>query len=53
MGILFSISYMPIHDIFDCAKKKKNMQKVKRIKMLLHDCKHVSQEMWELYDVTL
>ena len=30
MGILFSISYMPIHDIFDCAKKKKKDAKSKK-----------------------
>ena len=29
MGILFSISYMPIHDIFDCAKKKKDAKSKK------------------------
>ena len=27
MGIFFSISYMPIHDIFDCAQKKKKKKK--------------------------
>ena len=28
-GILFSISYMPMHDIFDCAQKKKKKNKRK------------------------
>ena len=35
-GILFSISYMPMHDIFDCAQieklKKKNKNKKKKKK---------------------
>ena len=26
-GIFFSISYMPMHDIFDCAQKKKKKKK--------------------------
>ena len=30
MGIFFSISYMPIHDIFDCAQKKKKKNKKKK-----------------------
>ena len=42
-GILFSISYMPMHDIFYCAQKKKikTKQNKKKKKMLLHDCKCV------------
>ena len=45
-GISFSISYMPMHDIFDCAKMKnskenKEKEKAKRNKMLLHYCKRV------------
>ena len=45
-GISFSISYMPMHDIFDCAKMKnskenKEKEKAKRNKILLHDCKRV------------
>ena len=27
--ILFSISYMPMHDIFDCAQKKNEIKKSK------------------------
>ena len=45
-GISFSISYMPMHDIFDCAKMKnskenKEKEKAKKNKMLLHDYKRV------------
>ena len=38
-SIFFSISYMPMHDIFDCTqkKKKKSNAKEKRIKILLRD----------------
>ena len=45
-GIFFSISYMPMNDIFHCAqmknsKENEEKEKAKRNKMLLHDCKHV------------
>ena len=44
-GIFFSISYMPMLDIFDCAQKKKKKKKrkkeAKRNNMLLHDYKCV------------
>ena len=29
-GIFFSISYMPMHDIFDCAQKKNKKKIIKR-----------------------
>ena len=35
------------------TKKKKHQKKKNKKKMLLHDCKRVFQEMWELYDVTV
>ena len=47
-GIFFSISYMPMHDIFDCAQmknSKENKEKEKRIKILLYDCKRAFQLM--------
>ena len=46
-GFFFSISHVPMNDIFDCAQKKnikyknKEKQKAKKKKMLLHDCKRV------------
>ena len=34
-GIFFSISYMPMHNIFDCAQKKKKKKRKKRQKEII------------------